>query len=288
MVAGDAPRTISLLAGAAALALVIACTNLAGLLIVRSIDRQRELAVRAALGARRSEVARQLLLESLTIVVLGAIGGVLLALWLTPVAGRLALEQFGAVANRDVALGWRVIGVVAILASACAWFAALLPAWATARRTVVEVLRRGVTQSPRALLLRRLLVTGEVALAFVLLVCVALLGGSLWRLLKVSPGFDAQGLLALQVSLPAASYPTFDRVSSFYGTLQDALEGRLGPGAIAIVNEIPLTGGGRRQMGSEAGFAEAALREASPGYFDVMRIPTITGRTFESRDNASA
>ena len=95
-IAGDATRTLGLLAGAAALAFLIAFANLAGLLLVRSIDRRRELAVRAALGARPSEIARQLVLEAETLVAIGIVGGVLLALWLTPAVGRLALEQFGA------------------------------------------------------------------------------------------------------------------------------------------------------------------------------------------------
>jgi putative ABC transport system permease protein len=290
VIAGDATRTISLLAGAAAVALVIAFTNLAGLLILRSVDRQRELAVRSALGARRSDVARQLLLESLAIVVLGTIGGVLLALWLTPVAGRLVLEQFGAVANREIAVSWPVVALVSILAAACGCLVALLPAVMSARRNVVELLRRGVTNGPRELVLRRLLVIGEVALALVLLVSMTLLGGSLWRLLKVNPGFDAQGLLALQISLPSASYAA-DRVSSFYESLQGALADRLGPGAVSIVNEIPLTeDGGRRTVGEQKSgvVPDVVVREARPGYFDVMRIPTVAGRTFESRDSPSA
>jgi ABC-type antimicrobial peptide transport system permease subunit len=127
-IAGDATGTLGLLAGAAAIAVLIAFTNLAGLLIVRSIDRRCELAVRSALGARRSEIARQLLLEAAALVAMGTVGGVLLALWMTPEVGRLALEQFGGVANRDVTVSWRVIGVVAMVASACAWICGSLPA----------------------------------------------------------------------------------------------------------------------------------------------------------------
>jgi len=127
-IAGDATRTLGLLAGSAALAMAVAFTNLAGLMIVRSIDRRRELAVRAALGARRSEIARQLILEAEALVAMGIAGGVLLAVWTTPVVGRLALEQFGGVANRDVTVSWRVIGVVAMVAVACAGICGLLPA----------------------------------------------------------------------------------------------------------------------------------------------------------------
>ena len=291
VIARDAKTTVRLLAGAAGLAVLIAFTNLAGLLMVRSIDRRRELAVRTALGARRSEIARQLLLEAQALVLLGTVGGVILALWLTPLAGRLALEQLGAVANRDVAVSWRVIGVVSILASACAWLAGLVPVVMTNRRNVVDVLRRGATTAPRELRLRRLLVTGEVALAFLLLVCMTLLGGSLIRVLRLNPGFDGQGVLALQVSLPTANYASPDRIVSFYTTLQSALTERLGDRAISFVNEIPLTGDGGRRLvaaGSRRAGVEAVQREIGPAYFNVMRIPIVAGRSFEMSDDSSA
>ena len=106
-------RTLGLLAGAAVLTLLIAFANVAGLLLLRSIDRRRELALRTALGARPSEIARQLVLEAEMLVAVGIAGGVLLALWLTPVVGRLALEPFGDLANLEVEVSWRGIAVVA-------------------------------------------------------------------------------------------------------------------------------------------------------------------------------
>ena len=148
----------------------MAFTNFAGLLIVRSIDRRRELAIRSALGASRSEIGWQLLLEAQALVAMGIAGGVLLAMWITPVVGHLALEQFGGLAHRDVTLSWQVIVAVAVAASASACICAWLPALLAARRSVLEVLRRGATPPPRELMLRRVFVTGEVALAFVLLV----------------------------------------------------------------------------------------------------------------------
>jgi putative ABC transport system permease protein len=289
--AGDARRPLGLLAGATALAVLIAFINLAGLLIVRSIDRRRELAVRSALGARRSEIARQLLLEAEALVVMGTAGGVLLALWLTPLVGGLALEQFGGVANRDLAVSWRVIGVVAVVAAVSAAICGSLPAFLVARRSVVDVLRRGATPPPRELIVRRVFVVGEVALAFVLLVSVTLVGRSLLNVLKVNPGFDAHGLLTLQVSLPAASYPTGERVVLFYSALQRALEERVGPRTISIVNEVPLTHDRGRTFvkvqATDAG-REAVVREAGTAYFDVMRIPIVAGRSFDLRDNSSA
>lgn len=289
-IARGSTRTLGLLAGAAALACLIAFANLAGLMLVRSIDRRRELAVRTALGARPAEAARQLVLEAATLVAIGILGGVLLALWLTPVVGRLALEQFGGVANREVAVSWRVIGVVAMVAAACAGICGLLPAVVAARHDVVNVLRRGVTPAPRELGLRRVFATCVIALACVLLVSLTLVGRSLRNVLNVNPGFEPRGVLTFSVGLPAAKYPP-ERLASFYSALLNALEERLGPGTVSVIKELPLTHDrGRRFMRirPDEPTRDAVLREAGPAYFDVMRIPVLAGRPFDARDNAEA
>jgi predicted permease len=289
-IARDASGMLTVLAGAAALALLLAFTNLASLLIVRSIDRRRELAVRSALGAPRFEIAKQLLLEAGALAALGIAVGGMLAVWMTPAVARLVLEQFGPVA-RDVAVSWRAVGAVSIVALIFAFGFAALPALLAARRSSAAVLRVGLTAPPRDRFLRRVFVTGEVALAFALLVSMTLLGKSLIAVLRVDPGFDAERIVAMQVSLPAARYPGEDRVVSFYSTLQSALEERLGPGSIAIVDELPLTGDrGRGLVRTEPtdDGREAVIRSVSPGYFDVMGIPTVAGRSFDQTDNALA
>ena len=290
-IAGDATRTLGLLAGSVALAILIAFTNLAGLMIVRTIDRRRELAVRTALGARQSEIARQVVLEAEALVAMGVLGGVLLALWMTPAVGRLALEQFGGVANREVVVSWRPPPPPPMVAAASAGICGLLPAFLAARRSVVDVLRRGATAPSRELTVRRVFVIGEVALAFVLLVSVALLGRSLLIVLAANPGFDADGVLAMRVSLPAMSYANDDRVASYYSALQNALEERLGPRTTAVVDELPLTGDRGRSLVSarrmDVGL-EAVMRVAGTAYFDVMRIPIVAGRPFDQRDNSTA
>ncbi len=177
-ISGGSARTLGLLAAAAALAILIAFTNLAGLLIVRSIDRGRELAVRTALGAHRFEIARQLVVEAVAIVAAGTMAGVLLAFWLTPEVGQL-LQPFGGIAGRDVTVSWRVIGAVAMLAAVCASLCGLLPAVMASRRDVADTLRRGATAAPRERWLRRAFVTAVVSIAFVLLVSVSLVGRSL-------------------------------------------------------------------------------------------------------------
>ena len=291
-IARGATRTLGLLAGAAALAFLIAFANLAGLLLVRSVDRRRELAVRTALGARPSAIARQLILEAETLAAIGIAGGVLLALWLTPAVAGLALEQFGGVANRQVVLSWRVMGVVAIVAASCAAVCGLMPAYAALRHNVVEVLARGVTPAPREIRVRRAFVSAVVALACVLLVSLSLVGRSLRNVLSVNPGFDARGVLTLALAVTSATkYPTPERLASFHSALHNALEDRLGPGTVSVINELPLTHDGARGLLRKQPTdppVEVVRREVGPAYFDVMRIPVVAGRPFDARDDAAA
>jgi putative ABC transport system permease protein len=290
-VEGGSARTLGLLAGAAALAVLIAFTNLAGLLIVRSIDRGRELAVRGALGARRFDIARQLVLEAGALVALGTTAGVLLAAWLTPTIGFLALQQFGGIATRDVTVSWRVIGAVSLLAAACAFLCGLLPAIMAAQRNMVDVLRRGATVAPRERWLRRAFVTAVVSCAFVLIVSVTLVGRSLLTVLAVNPGFEPTGVVTAGVAPPSARYPTADHLVAFYSAVEAELSQRLGARAVGIVDEIPLSNDrGRGLVSAQPGDAarEAVIRVASSAYFDVMRIRVIAGRTFERSDDRAA
>ena len=286
-IARGSRRTLELLAGAAAVAFVIGFANLAGLFLVRSIDRRREFAVRAALGARRVELAQQLLLEACTLVVFGMAGGVLLAWWLTPVLGRLALEPFGDLANRDVAMSWRVIGVAAAAASVCAALCALLPVFVASRTNVVDVLGRGLTPAAGQLRLRRVFVTGVIALTCVMLVSLSLVSRSLDNVLNVHPGFEPHGVLTAAVVIQS---PNPAR-ASFLAALHGALEARLGLQSVSVVSELPLThDGGRRLIGVQPGEPprEVVLREAGTAYFEVMRIPILAGRAFDARDNLAA
>src|SRR5262245_54568755 len=238
-IAGDRATTLALLSAAAGLAMLIAFANLAGLMLVRSIDRRRELAVRTALGARHSEIVRQLVLEAGAIVTLGAIGGLWLGWWMTPVITGLVVERGSGQPATDPAISWRVAGVLTVLAGACACICGSLAALSAARRNVVDVLRRRATPTARELGVRRAFVVGEVALACVLLVSMSLLGKSLFTLLEVDPGFDAGGVLAHQVSLPRATYRAGEQAIGFYSMLQSALRDRLGPGVAAVVDELP-------------------------------------------------
>jgi putative ABC transport system permease protein len=289
--AGGSARTLGLLAGAAALATLIAFINLAGLLMVRSIDRGRELALRTALGASRMDIAKQPLVEALAIAAAGTITGAWLAFWVTPEVARLALQQFGGVGSREIAVSWRVIVAVSILAAACACVCGAIPAILASHRNVADVLRRGATASPRERWFRRAFATAVVSVAFVLIVSVTLLGRSLFSVLAIDPGFSPDGVVTAAVALAPAKYPNDDRIVSFYSTLESELSSRLGAGAFGIIDELPLTHDrGRRLVAAQKSDPrrEAVIRSASTGYFDVMHIPVLAGRTFERRDDAFA
>jgi predicted permease len=139
--------------------------------------------------------------------------------------------------------------------------------------------------------LRRIFATCVIALACVLLVSLTLVGRSLRHVLNVNPGFDARGVLTFGVGLPAARYPSPERLTSFYSALLSSLEERLGPGTVSVIKELPLTHDrGRRFMRirPDEPTREAVFREAGDAYFDVMRIPVVAGRSFDARDNAEA
>jgi putative ABC transport system permease protein len=290
-IARGSTRTLGLLAASAALAVLLAFANLAGLLTVRSLDRAQELSVRAALGAPRSAIAAYVMLEAQALVVLGATGGTLLAAWLTPAAGRLVVQQFGSIANRDIVVDWRIVSATLALAIVCAAVCGLVPAVLTARRAGAEIFRRGVTHRPRELMLRRFLIGVEVALAFVLLASMVLIGRSLAALIDSDPGFRPDAVITMRVSLPAARYRGNAEEAAFYASLQGRLTERLGAATSSIVDELPLTGDGGRSL---AGVdrtrtdAEPVVRTIGDTYFQVMGIGVVAGRSLDSRDNASA
>jgi len=253
-------------------------------LMVRTIDRRRELAVRTALGATPSDIARQLLLEAIAIGAIGAGAVVLVAAWLTPAAAQLVSDQFGAVANRDIVLSWRVVIVSATVALMCASICGAVPALAASRWTSADVLRRGATASARELTTRRLFVVGEVAIAFVLLVAMTLLGRALLTIFSVDPGFDPRGVLTLHLALPSSSYDAPQKVATFYSRLERSLQDKLGSGSAAIIDEIPLTGDRGRVQARRDDRADIAqetvVRSVGDSYFSVMRIPVLAGQSF--------
>jgi putative ABC transport system permease protein len=288
--AGTAPL---LLLGAVAFVLLIACANVANLLLARATGRQREIAIRATLGATRGQIVRQLLTESVLLGFLGGMAGVAvcyasfdLVIGLVP----SDLPHVGAIRIDSIvflfSLGLGVLtGVVFGLA----------PAMTMSKADLQIALKEGSSRagaSRERLRLRSLLVIGEVALALVLLVGAALLMESFGRLMKVDLGFDSHNLTTVRVSLPR-SYETTAKQVEFYNNFVRQISGHPGVQNVAYISGLPLSEGdvlfsveGRRDAENAKGDARA--RKVSAGYFEAMRIPLVRGRALSDSDGEKA
>jgi predicted permease len=279
-----------LLLGTAALVLVIACANLANLLLARASARQREIAVRLSLGASRRRVIRQLLTESLLLAGAGAMCGALLAGTLSA-----SLVSFITTADRSVALDlgvdWRVLGFTAGLAVLTCVLFGLAPALKATRigADSVGILRaggRGITAARDRVGLRRALVVCQVALSLVLLVGALLFARSLQNLLHVNPGFRGNGVVVASIDLRQLDVPVEGRRAARL-SLIERLRALPGVESAAQVSVVPISGSSWGNVVWVEGSAsrqsvEALFNQTGPGYFATLGIPFIAGRDFDS------
>ncbi|HSC25833.1 MAG TPA: ABC transporter permease [Vicinamibacterales bacterium] len=294
-ITGSARTAILMLMAAVGVVLLIACVNVANLLLARATVRQREVAVRSALGATRGRVIRQMLTESLVLALLGGIAGVGLG-----VAALIALPawltgQIPLVMATDIDA--RVLAFTLLLSMTTALVFGLLPALQGSRWDVRTILAAGgdarSTGSGRA---QQVFLIVETALALVLLVTATLLVRSLIRLQSVDPGFDADRVLTFRVSLPRARYPATAQRIAFFTGLADRLRALPGVTAAGAVNMPPLTD---RYSCDSFGLADrpappageepcTEARVATRGYFAALGIPLLAGRAFTAGDTADA
>jgi putative ABC transport system permease protein len=290
---GNLRATLWLLFGAVAFVLLIACVNVANLLLERAISRQREIKVRLALGASAVRIIRQLLTESVLLAGLGGALGTVLAFWGTDLIVALSPETLTRVA--DTALDARVLAFTALVSLATGIAFGLAPALLVSKSNLAESLkegRRGATASGQTTRARGLLVVAEVALALVLLVGAGLLINSFVRLQQVAPGFDARQVLAFNVAPSADRTSTPQQIGAFYRDLTAQLKALPGVVDASAVFQLPLSGSGATTSVAIAGrpvdTAEqptVVIHMASPGYFRTMGIPVVRGRDFTERDD---
>ena len=288
------------LLGAVCLVFLIACVNVANLMLVRSSGRSRELAVRTALGAGRGRLARQLLTEALVLGLTGGALGVALAL-----AGMKALRAWlpaDLPRVSEVAIDGRVLAFSLVASLAATLVFGVGPALAAGRANLSAALREGSAgagESGRRRRLRSLLIAGETAFSFVLLVGAALLIRSFVRLQEVPLGFRPDGVLTAGMSLPRAQYAKPEQWRGFYGSLVERLRSEPGVESAAAALPLPLTGGGlnfafsiegRADEGGGAGANDktANYTSATTDYFRVMGVPLAAGRIFDERDAPGA
>jgi predicted permease len=288
---GSMRRPLFLLLGAAGVLLLAACTNLAGALLARGTTRQPELAVRAALGAGRERLVRQLFAEGMLLALMGAVAGVVVALVMLRV---LLVLAPGTLAGVDAAGldGW-VLGFTLLVALATAVLFGLFPALRISANDPGTALREGgrTGAGPRRQRVWSLLVATEVALAVVLLAGTGLLLRSFWRTISVDPGFTAGGVLTVEINLPQLVYDTNEQAIVYYDRLLAELAAIPGVERAGVVNVLPLGGSMPNGLTEAEGkpitredFADAVqavYRLASRDYFAALGVRLVQGRTFD-------
>ncbi|MFL5313132.1 MAG: ABC transporter permease [Myxococcales bacterium] len=283
---GSLRPTLVVLAGAVAFILLIACANVANLMLARAVGRAHEVAIRLALGATRWRLLRLFLGESLVLAALGGGLGLLLALWIAP--GLAALRP-GALAPETLRLDLRVLAFTGALALATAVVFGILPALQVdAPAEALKEAGRTGTGGLRRARLRSALIVLEVALALVLLIGAGLLVRSFVRLQRVDPGFQPAGAMTADVWLPPGKYSENAQQAAFFREVVRRLSAAAGVEAAGVVSRLPLSRGNSTRSVQPAGNPEknvdADYRLASPAYFAALRIPLRAGRAFADAD----
>jgi putative ABC transport system permease protein len=285
-------RALYVLLGAVCCVLLIACANVAGLMLARSAGRRREIAVRMAIGAARRRLVRQVLTEGLVLTAAGGIAGVLVAYWSVPVLRSwlpVSLPRGDdAVVNAPVLLFSLSLCVLTGLVFS------ILPALAGSRTQLVESIKEGARSSTAtATRWRQVLASAQVALATVLLIAAGLLTGSLQALQRVELGFDPENVTTAMTGLPGDRYKGPEAAWGFYSRLLERLSTAPGIESAALTSGAPMSGGntgmpiqavGPSRLNGEP--LQAAWRMVSPGYFRTMRIPLIRGALFSGNIRA--
>jgi putative ABC transport system permease protein len=295
-VVGDARLPLLVLLGAVGFVLLIACANVANLLLARAATRQREMAIRAALGASRGRLMRQLLTESLLLALAGAALGVLFARW--GIDGLIAMSPASLPRIGDIALDLPVLLFTGAVAVTTGVAFGLVPAISASRPDLHDGLKDGTRGSSGGRgRLRKALVVAEVALSLVLLVGSGLMVRSFVRLLQVDPGFRPDHALMLRVSLPVADSVVNDadrdRFVQFFTRAADRLRQLPGITAVGANTMLPLDGRMTDRLFEIEGYVpadkadrpDAQNRQVTPGWFAAMGIPLLRGRTIEARDD---
>jgi putative ABC transport system permease protein len=290
---GDIRKPLLILLGAVGFVLLIACANVANLLLARAASRKKEIALRAGLGASRRRIARQLLTESLLLSLIGGTFGLLLAVWGT--RALIAISPPGLLNINRVGVSLPVLGFTFVLTLVTGIIFGLVPAFEASRFDLNDSLKEGgknVGGGSRSHRLRNSFVVTQIALALVLLIGAGLFMKSLSRLQSVDPGFDSANLLTMRITLPEAKYESDPKVLDFFNRASAQIRAIPGVEAAGAINELPFTGphsGTRLQI--EGDPKRPAGQELSTGisvtdgsYFQTMHIPLKRGRLFTDQE----
>ncbi|HYP29657.1 MAG TPA: ABC transporter permease [Blastocatellia bacterium] len=296
-VVGDARVALLVLLGAVGFVLLIACANVANLLLSRSAARQKEVAIRAALGATRWRMVRQLLTESVLLSLAGGALGIMVA----SVAVRVlvAAGPDNIPRKHEIGIDFEVLGFTLLASFLTGILFGLAPALQASRCDLNESLKEGGRGSTgiRGNRVRSLLVVAEVSLSLVLLIGTGLIIKSFVQLLRVDPGFNPQNVVTMTVDIPDSKYPSDEKQREFYRQVLGRIKALPGAETVGAVSELPLGGGeevdgfiieGRPVPTTLTDMPLGDQRVIDENYFDAMRIPLVSGRNFNERDTVKA
>jgi putative ABC transport system permease protein len=293
----DIRPALLVLFGAVGFVLLIACANVANLLLARATARAKEMAIRSALGASRARIVRQLLVESILLASLGGAAGVLLAYWGLDLL--VAMSPAGLPRVEQIGLDARVLGFTLLISVLTGILFGLTPALQASRVNLNEVMKeasRGSSAVGSRKQLRSALVVAEVALSLMLVIGAGLLVKSFARLLSTDPGYDAEGVLVMDLPISSSKYPKPEQQAAFFQQLASRVEALPGVAGAGLTTLMPL---GQRDIVysfnvegrapvSPGDEPAARYQIISPNYFEVMKMPLRVGRAFTEQDTAAA
>jgi len=290
LVGANLKRSVSVAFGAVALVLLIACSNVANLLLARGATRSKELAVRSALGASRGRLVAQLLTETLVLCLLGGAAGIALAGALIRVLTPVLKQALPFTA--EVFLDVRVLAFAGTVALAVALITGTFPALQTSFGNLAQSLNRtGRGLSGTHAVLRRSIVIAEVGLSLVLVCGALLLLKSLMKLQQIDPGIRIEHVITTSVDLPKSTYPTAEKASQFYEAVAQRLQAIPGVSRVAMTSHMPLEWIGNGEAVKEPGeekLIRVRLKRVDPAYFQTLGIELLAGRGVTERDTASS
>jgi putative ABC transport system permease protein len=295
-IVGDVRNPLYVLGAAVFMVLLITCANIANLMLVRSASRRRELAVRAALGADRLRIVRQIVIEGLVLSTIGGLGGLGIAIWTTSVLSKVAAPYVPRVA--DIRVDVPVLLFLASASIVSGLLFAAFPAFTSSRTDVRDALQDGTRSTTAGLAARQFrsgLVVAELAIACVLVIGAALLLKSFWRVMQVSPGFAVDNILTADIELPQLRYEDSPQILQFYRTMAERVRALPGVQAVGFMNSLPMSRQGpttwltlERGPRPEGEPPEVNYRVAGPDLFRALDVPVLAGRAITDEDTPTS